>query len=231
MCSAVRFCFADQGSRPESLDGTSGSTNHLFGHSTMIRTSNSLAAEGGRAPNQHVGDQLHPTGLVWLLGMRTGLYLLPCVESELPHPPQTHRQLAGNGHRLAGGPQLPSVGNCGAATTVLSLGASPSSARLWKKGGESERAAEVPAERRPLEFVIPTGAAASAAERRACPEPAEGDLLVPRPVIYVTGPGAAVRRPLAVYGLSRQKTSGTSRTYRKHCHIAKPQRFPASALS
>ena len=41
----------------------SGSTTHLCGGlRTMIRQSNSRATAGGRAPNQHVGDRLHPTG-------------------------------------------------------------------------------------------------------------------------------------------------------------------------
>jgi len=77
-----------------------GSTNHLCGDScTMISQSNSLAAEGGRAPHQHVGDPSHPTGLNRLLDMRTRLADLPCRQSRLPHPPQSHRQLARDRHR------------------------------------------------------------------------------------------------------------------------------------
>ena len=65
---------------------------------TMISMSNSLALQGGRAPHQQVRVRLHPTGLPGLLCMRAGLDDLPVIESQLPHPLQAHRQLAGNGH-------------------------------------------------------------------------------------------------------------------------------------
>ena len=66
---------------------------------TMISMSNSLALQGGRAPHQQVRVRLHPTGLPRLFCMRAGLDDLPVIESQLPHPPQAHRQLAGNGHK------------------------------------------------------------------------------------------------------------------------------------
>src|SRR5271157_110968 len=77
----------------------SGSTIHLCGGlRTMISQSNSRATAVGRAPNQHVGDRRHPTGLNRLLCMRTGPADLPAGESRLPQPPQTHRQLARHGY-------------------------------------------------------------------------------------------------------------------------------------
>src|ERR1700724_3512716 len=57
-------------------------------------------------PIKHVEDQQNPTGLPRLLCMRTGLLLLflelLIVESQFPHPPQTHRQATCDGDRRNG---------------------------------------------------------------------------------------------------------------------------------
>jgi hypothetical protein len=59
----LRLLFADQGSSSNRWVGV-GPTSHVFDpHAeTMICSSNSLAAEGGREPIHKDGDRLHPSG-------------------------------------------------------------------------------------------------------------------------------------------------------------------------
>src|SRR5579859_5587573 len=106
------FCFTDQGSPSnESWDETSTYVPPAIysipvpqDHDSLIQTP--LSRKGGRAPNQARRGSTKPHWATQLLCMRTGLLVLLLellvVESQFPHPPQTHRQATGDGHRRNG---------------------------------------------------------------------------------------------------------------------------------